>query len=108
MIAESRRRHGKRISLQATPDVKARLPLCDQTATHPSRKACEGWGTHCEDCANGRWATRPVITSAGRLPPKHVIHSVGPVKGVWTERDAEMLASSYRNSILLAEKHGVR
>ena len=27
--------------------VKARVPLCDQPATHPSRKAREGWGTHC-------------------------------------------------------------
>jgi len=49
-----------------------------------------------------------VMTSAGLMPAKHVIHTVGPVKGVWRERDAEMLAACYRNSMSLAVENGLR
>jgi len=38
--------------------VKARVPLCDQPATHPSRKAREGWGTHFIVVPAEGWATR--------------------------------------------------
>lgn len=48
-----------------------------------------------------------VITSAGLMPAKYVIHTVGPIKGVWRERDPEMLAACYRNSMALAVQHGV-
>ena len=43
-----------------------------------------------------------VFTSAGCLPAKHVIHTVGPVKGAWGERDSEKLASWYQNCVALA------
>lgn len=49
-----------------------------------------------------------VITKAGRLPARYVIHTVGPVKGLWGERDAELLGSCYRNSLNLAVEHGLR
>jgi O-acetyl-ADP-ribose deacetylase len=49
-----------------------------------------------------------VITSAGRLPARHVIHTVGPMKGAWGDRDAEKLADCYRNSIALAAQHNLR
>ncbi|HXY51499.1 MAG TPA: O-acetyl-ADP-ribose deacetylase [Terriglobales bacterium] len=49
-----------------------------------------------------------VLTTGGRLPARHVIHTVGPVKGMHGERDAEMLAACYRNSLALAGEQGLR
>lgn len=49
-----------------------------------------------------------VITRAGRLPAKHVIHTVGPVWNGGQKGETERLASCYRNSLLLAEKHQLR
>ena len=46
-----------------------------------------------------------VITSAGNLPAKYVIHTVGPVYGLEPERQAELLAACYQNSLLLARRH---
>lgn len=47
------------------------------------------------------------ITPGFRLPARWVIHTVGPVyRG--SPRDAELLASCYRNSLALAAAHGVR
>lgn len=46
-----------------------------------------------------------VITRAGRLPARHVIHTVGPVWNGGTKREPELLANCYRNSLLLAEEH---
>ena len=43
-----------------------------------------------------------VITTAGNLPAKHVIHTVGPVYGMNDGQDAEMLAECYLNSLRLA------
>ena len=48
-----------------------------------------------------------VITRAGRLRAKHVIHTVGPVWNGGNRREAELLANCYRNSLLLAEKHEI-
>jgi O-acetyl-ADP-ribose deacetylase len=49
-----------------------------------------------------------VITRAGLLPARFVIHTVGPIKGMWGERDAELLAACYRNSLSLAVAHQLR
>ncbi|HMN05953.1 MAG TPA: O-acetyl-ADP-ribose deacetylase [Flavobacteriales bacterium] len=46
-----------------------------------------------------------VITTAGRLPAKHVIHTVGPVWHGGQRGEPELLANCYRNSLLLAEEH---
>lgn len=48
------------------------------------------------------------ITKAYALPSKYVIHTVGPIitKTV-TEKDRNLLASSYRNSLTLADKYGL-
>ena len=48
------------------------------------------------------------ITRGHNLPARHVIHTVGPVwKGGQSGED-ELLASCYRNSLALAEEHGIR
>lgn len=43
-----------------------------------------------------------VITTAGNLPARYVIHTVGPIYGQNAGRDADLLADSYRNSLHLA------
>ncbi len=43
-----------------------------------------------------------VITTAGRLPSKFVIHTVGPIFGMNGGRDAELLAACYLNSLEIA------
>lgn len=43
-----------------------------------------------------------VITNAGLLPARYVIHTVGPVWGREGGREAELLAACYRNSLALA------
>ena len=48
------------------------------------------------------------ITRGYRLPARHVIHTVGPVWRGGTQREPELLASCYRNSLALAVEHGVR
>jgi O-acetyl-ADP-ribose deacetylase (regulator of RNase III) len=48
------------------------------------------------------------ITKGYRLPAKHVIHTVGPVWRGGTNREPELLASCYRESLRLAEENGVR
>ncbi len=47
------------------------------------------------------------ITGGYRLPARHVIHAVGPVWQGGEGSEAELLASCYRKSILLAEQHGL-
>jgi O-acetyl-ADP-ribose deacetylase (regulator of RNase III) len=48
-----------------------------------------------------------VITTAGRLPAKHVIHTVGPVYGRGGKEKAELLAACYANSLALAAENGL-
>ena len=48
-----------------------------------------------------------VITTAGLLPARHVIHTVGPVYGREGGREAELLAAAYRNSLALAVGEGL-
>ena len=46
-----------------------------------------------------------VITTGGSLPAEFVIHTVGPIFGRDKEGEAKLLASCYRNSLLLATEH---
>jgi O-acetyl-ADP-ribose deacetylase len=46
-----------------------------------------------------------VITPAGRLPSRFVIHTVGPVYGEHGGDEGRLLASCYRRSIELAVEH---
>src|ERR671914_1768810 len=48
-----------------------------------------------------------VITTAGLLPARHVIHTVGPIYGQEGGREAELLAAAYRNSLALAAAHAL-
>jgi O-acetyl-ADP-ribose deacetylase (regulator of RNase III) len=68
-----------------------------------------------EACRRIRATTHPdglptgeaVITTGGRLPARHVIHTVGPIYGRHGGEEARLLAACYRNSIALAAAHGL-
>ena len=47
-----------------------------------------------------------VVTTAGRLKARYVIHTVGPIKGHYGEDDSLLLASCYRHSLELAVQKG--
>jgi O-acetyl-ADP-ribose deacetylase (regulator of RNase III) len=49
-----------------------------------------------------------VITTAGRLAAKHVIHTVGPVYSRGGADKAKLLAACYRNSLGLASAKGLK
>ena len=51
---------------------------------------------------------KAVITGAGRLPAKFVIHTVGPIYSGGKRGEAEILASAYRESIRLADDHAIK
>jgi O-acetyl-ADP-ribose deacetylase (regulator of RNase III) len=65
----------------------------------------------CREIRATRWPTglpvgEAVITAAGRLPARYVIHTVGPRKGIFGDPDADaLLASCYRKSLQLALEH---
>jgi O-acetyl-ADP-ribose deacetylase (regulator of RNase III) len=48
-----------------------------------------------------------VITTAGNLPARYVIHTVGPVYGEHEGREAQLLAACYQNSLRLAASHSL-
>lgn len=49
-----------------------------------------------------------VVTTAGNLPAKYVIHTVGPVWNGDEEKCSELLANCYQNSLKLAESLDVK
>lgn len=49
-----------------------------------------------------------VVTTAGNLPAKYVIHTVGPVWNENEEKSSKLLSDCYRNSLKLAENLGVK
>jgi O-acetyl-ADP-ribose deacetylase (regulator of RNase III) len=48
------------------------------------------------------------VTTAGRLPARHVIHAVGPIWEGGDQGEPELLASAYRSSLRLADRHGLK
>ena len=56
----------------------------------------------------GRLPTgKAVITTAGNMKPKHVIHTVGPIWHGGSQGEAELLASAYRESLKLAAENNL-
>lgn len=49
-----------------------------------------------------------VITTAGQLPARYVIHTVGPVWKGGHQNEEKLLRSCYLNSLRLAEENGVK
>lgn len=49
-----------------------------------------------------------VITTAGELPSKYVIHTVGPVWNGGNGKEANLLQNCYVNSLRLAVNHQIR
>lgn len=66
-----------------------------------------------EDCKRIRAQRGPlppgeaVLTTAGRLPSRHVIHTVGPIWHGGESGEPETLARCYRNSLTLAADQGL-
>lgn len=63
----------------------------------------------CQEIRENRYprglpAGEAVLTTAGKLPARYVIHTVGPVWGR-DEPAPELLASCYKKSIVIASKH---
>jgi len=56
---------------------------------------------------NGCKTGQAKITKGYRLPARHVIHTVGPVWQDGLHGEPELLAACYRNTMLLAQKHGL-
>ena len=67
-------------------------------------EACQEIRARQGSCPTGE----AVITTAGRLPAKYVIHTVGPVWQGGEMDEAELLANCYRNSLELAVAHQVK
>jgi len=63
-----------------------------------------------EECLklNGCETGKAKITKGYNLPAKFVIHTVGPVYDDGKSGEPELLASCYRESLLLAAENGVR
>lgn len=62
-----------------------------------------------EECRklNGCETGQAKITQGYNLPARHVIHTVGPVWHGGTSGEEELLAGCYRNSLQLAQQHGL-
>jgi O-acetyl-ADP-ribose deacetylase len=57
---------------------------------------------------NGCQTGRAKITPGYRLPAQYVIHTVGPVWHGGNDREPELLASCYRESLVLAVTHQIQ
>ena len=51
---------------------------------------------------------KAAVTTGGNLKAKYVIHTVGPVWRGGTQREPELLAEAYRNSLKLAVSKGLK
>jgi O-acetyl-ADP-ribose deacetylase len=53
-------------------------------------------------------AGKAVITTGGRLSARYVVHTVGPIYSGGKSGEAKTLASCYRESIRIADDHGIQ
>ena len=60
-----------------------------------------------ESLPNGLPTGEAVITTAGNLVARYVIHTVGPIYGRNKDQEAAQLAACYRNSLELARKNSI-
>lgn len=69
-----------------------------------------GGPTIMEECRKiGNCPTgKAVITSAGNMPAKYVIHTVGPIWSGGNNHEEELLKSAYKNSLNLALEYGIK
>lgn len=67
-------------------------------------EACRGVVRQQGECAPGH----AVITEAGNIPVKAIIHTVGPVWHGGDHQEAELLEQAYRNCLDLAAANGYR
>ena len=51
---------------------------------------------------------KAVLTTAGNMPAKYVIHTVGPIWHGGKTNERETLADAYRNSLKLASETGIK
>jgi O-acetyl-ADP-ribose deacetylase (regulator of RNase III) len=51
---------------------------------------------------------KAVITTAGKLPAKHVIHTVGPVWNGGNRNEDKLLENCYKNTLQLAADHDLK
>jgi len=49
-----------------------------------------------------------VITTAGQMPAKHVIHTVGPVWRGGKQNESALLRNAYTNSLKVAKENGLK
>ncbi|MDU6433925.1 MAG: O-acetyl-ADP-ribose deacetylase [Pantoea sp.] len=49
-----------------------------------------------------------VITTAGKLPARYVIHTVGPVWNGGSQNEAELLKRAYQSCFRLAQQHSIK
>jgi len=67
-----------------------------------------------EQCKNivarqGRLPTgQAVMTTAGNMPARHVIHTVGPIWYGGERNETKLLEKAYQNSLILAYEHNLK
>ena len=63
-----------------------------------------------EECKklNGCQTGEAKITKGYNLPAKFVIHTVGPIYGKENGQEKKLLASCYKNCLILAKKHKIK
>ena len=67
-------------------------------------EACNEIRTKQGGCPPGQ----AVITTAGNLPARHVIHTVGPIWTGGDDGEHDVLTNAYRNSLELAARHDAK
>lgn len=67
-------------------------------------KACDEIRAQCGGCPTGE----AVLTTAGDLPARWVIHTVGPIWRGGDQGEPDLLGACYRNSLLVARQQGLR